>query len=137
MKKTCKAQISVHFSQKILKFWWGVKSICSWQLQTVSGSWEFYFSKVWSANNSFLRVSVYRSKSHFLSKINLFFTTDHTVNFITFFDIFVYFSRHPLWLIETRVAIWHYGSPSLIVVERAEVLPEFMETSDDVKNVVN
>ena len=36
-----------------------------------------------------------------------------------------------------RVAIWHYGSPSLRVVERAEVLPEFMETTDDVKNFVN
>ena len=36
----------------------------------------------------------------------------------------------------TRVAIWHYGSPSLRVVERAEVLPEFLETSDVVKNYV-
>ena len=38
---------------------------------------------------------------------------------------------------KARVTTWHYRSPSLRVVERAEVLPEFMETSDVVKNFVN
>jgi len=35
---------------------------------------------------------------------------------------------------KSRVTIWHYGSPSLRVVE---VLSEFMETLDYIKNFVN
>ena len=38
--------------------------------------------------------------------------------------------------IKTRVAKWHYGSPSLRVVERAEVFTEFRKPQFDLKNLV-
>ena len=48
-----------------------------------------------------------------------------------------FFFRNLLSLSCIRVTIWHYGSPSLRVVERAEVFTEFRKPQFDLKKLSN